>query len=68
VSKAIDDSVAAIDAYDRVISIYENNNDPLLDLADTTLAVSNRLWADQAYKLIKFSRWYYVRGKTIMVD
>jgi hypothetical protein len=65
VKSYLSDSLGTVDAFDRLISIYENNGDPLVDLADTTLAISSRIWADNLYSKAKFNRWYFVNGKTI---
>jgi hypothetical protein len=68
VSSAQKDSAAIVDAFDRIISVYENNNDPLIDLADTTLATSNQLWASEWYAKTVFSRWYFVRGESVVIE
>ena len=52
------DSLNRVGYCDRVISIYENNNDPYIDLEDSLTTGHDKLWAKNLYywaKEVKFA-------------
>ncbi len=69
VCSALDDSSGVVDAFNRLISIYDNNSDPLINLADTTLTESCRLWADFYYRATIFRKYYFTNddGKPVII-
>lgn len=60
VKTASADTTGAIDAFDRVITIINNNHDPLINLADTTLSREEMAWANDRYNSAVYYKWKLV--------
>ncbi len=56
------DSLTNIQNYSRIISIFENNSDPIIDLSDSLLSDEERSWASDYYRRAIYYKWAWETG------
>ena len=63
VYERMQDTTNVISSYGYVMSIFQNNNDPLIDFSDTTLTGHERNWATDIFYLARIRKWVFETGK-----